>query len=265
MEINKLEDFITQMPEGLDSNSKARYLYLELGKRSYYDRSYEYMMFGEEETFSIYSYKPYSNPNIVICTTLSKQYKELLESAGIKSRLLTDEFGHTFLIYEDQNGIEHVTDLIRDLKNIQFNCSTSHFAKSTINSNDLRQMDLKLGYITTGRGYSNDYWQILRNKLAKANCSIQAKFEITLNSLKEFGDLSKLGESELFNIYEKFVRYCGNNQFKAIFSSSKITGGSEQYRVQLVTNEKKITYLLNRKTYEFEKEKERELEERNEL
>ena len=249
------------MPEGLDSNKKARYLYLELGKRSFYDRKFDHMMFGEEETMSIYSYKPYSNPNIIICTTLSKQYKELLENAGIKSRLVSDKLGHMFLVYEDQNGVEHVTDLTRDLKNIQFNCSTSYFARGTIDSCDLRQMDLELGYISKTRGYSNDYWTILRNKLSNTSCPTQTKFEITLSSLKEFGDLSKLGESELFAIYEKFVRYCSNNGFKAIFSSSKITGRPEEYRVQLIADGKRITYLLNRKTLEFEKESEKDLEE----
>lgn len=125
------------MPEGLDSNKKARHLYLELGKRSFYDRKFDHMMFDEEETMSIYSYKPYSNPNIIICTTLSKQYKELLDKSGIKARLISDKLGHMFLIYEDQNGVEHATDLTRDLKNIQFNCSTSYFARGTIDSSDL--------------------------------------------------------------------------------------------------------------------------------
>lgn len=249
------------MPNGLDSNQKARYLYLELGVRSFYDRKFDHMMFGEEETMSIYSYKPYSNPNIIICTTLSKQYKELLDKTGIRSRLTCDKLGHMFLIYEDQNGVEHVTDLTRDLKNIQFNCSTSYFAKGTIDDNDLRQIDLELGYISKNRGYSNDYWPILRNKLANTSCSTQTKFEITLSSLKEFGDLSKLGESELFAIYEKFVRYCSNNGFKAIFSSSKVTGKLEEYRVQLITDGKRITYLLNKETLEFEKESEKDLEE----
>ena len=65
LEIKKLDDFITQMPKDLPNNiAKARYLYLELGKRSFYDREYEYMMFGEEDTISIYSNKPYMDASI---------------------------------------------------------------------------------------------------------------------------------------------------------------------------------------------------------
>ena len=70
-----------QMPEGLGANERARYLYLTLGEVSFYDREYEYLMFGEEETMSIYSHKSFENPNIIICTTLSKQYRELLGKA----------------------------------------------------------------------------------------------------------------------------------------------------------------------------------------
>ncbi len=49
MEIRKLEDFIKNMPENITGIvQKARYLYLELGKRSFYDPEYKYFMFGEE-------------------------------------------------------------------------------------------------------------------------------------------------------------------------------------------------------------------------
>lgn len=249
------------MPKGLDANERARYLYLALGEVSFYDREYEYLMFGEEETMSIYSHKSFENPNIIICTTLSKQYRELLKKTGIKSRLFTDKLGHTFVIYEDEESVEHVADLTRDLKNIQFNCSTSHFARATISNDALRQIDLQLGYISENKSYANDYWPILRNKLSESDLSTKTKFEIVLRSLKEFGNLSKLGESELFSMYEKFVRYCGNNQFKVYFSSKKIMGSPEEYRVQLTADGKQISYLLNRQTCEFEMESEKSIEE----
>ena len=44
MQIRNLEDFITQMPKDLESTmEKARWLYIELGKRSFYDVSYKYL------------------------------------------------------------------------------------------------------------------------------------------------------------------------------------------------------------------------------
>lgn len=264
MEINKLSDFLTQMPKNLNGiNAKVRYFYIELGRRSFYDRQYEYMMFEEESTFSIYTNKIFTNPNIIICTTLTKQFKELLDSLGIESKIETDKTGHTFLSYKDENGVEHSTDLTRDLKNVQFNCSTSHFAQKTISVENLRKIDLKLNYITNSKGYSNDYWYILRDRLESSNYSIQTKFEIILKGLQEFGDLSKLGETEIIAMYQKFIKYCGNDKFKMTFYSQKIAGKPEEHRVDLVIDKRCITYLLNKQTYLFEKEKERNIEQRS--
>ena len=50
MQIRNLEDFITQMPKDLESTmEKARWLYIELGKRSFYDVSYKYLNEDEEK------------------------------------------------------------------------------------------------------------------------------------------------------------------------------------------------------------------------
>ena len=65
----------------------------------------------------------------------------------------------------------------------------------------------------------------------------------------------------LFSMYEKFVRYCGNNQFKVYFSGKKMMGRPEEYRVQLTADGKQISYLLNRQTCEFEMESEKCIEE----
>ena len=67
MQIKRLEDFIKNMPEDVRGIiPKARYLYLELGKRSFYDPEYKYFMFGEAEENLAYIHKLYSNPNIII-------------------------------------------------------------------------------------------------------------------------------------------------------------------------------------------------------
>ena len=50
MQIRNLEDFITQMPKDLESTmEKARWLYIELGRRSFYDVSYKYLNEDEEQ------------------------------------------------------------------------------------------------------------------------------------------------------------------------------------------------------------------------
>ena len=263
MEIYKLDDFITQMPKGLTNISeKARFLYLELGKRSFYDGQFDSFMYEEGEQSHIYSEKIYTMPNIVICTTLIKQYKKLLDKASIKNEINIDGLGHYSLDYYDEKGQIISTDLTNDLKNIQFGCSTSHFGKSVIKSETLRNMDILLGYITKEKGYCNDYWYILRKKLEEAKISNKIKFEITLQSLKEFGDLTKLGEIELFSMYEKFVRYCLKNEFKVFFYSTRTNNNPQEFWIELSEKDKIFTYKLNRKSLEFEKTEEIEKNEK---
>ena len=44
MQIERLEDFIANMPKSVSTNTeKARWLYIELGKKSFYDVSYEFL------------------------------------------------------------------------------------------------------------------------------------------------------------------------------------------------------------------------------
>lgn len=252
MSIKRLEDFIAQMPKEIESRlERARYLYIELGKRSFYDKNYEYMMFGEESDYLIYSYKTYSEPNIVICTTLVKQYSELLTRVNIKNRILVDEDGHYYLVFEDDLGTEHITDITKDLKNIQFKCSTSYFGIGTISKSNLREIDIGINYITKNRGYSNDYWHMVKDRLKRMKLSEREKCEKILESLKLFGDLSKLGEVELFEMYKKFFQYCsdGNERFR--FYSSKMPNKPEEYFAKLSTDTSVIIYQLNPKTLEF--------------
>ena len=171
-------------------------------------------------------------PNIIICTTLIKQYKKLLDMANIKNNINIDDYGHYSLIFYNEKGESIKTDLTRDLKNIQFKCSTSHFGKHQLSDKYLRNMDILLGYITKERGYSNEFWYILKNRLENSNLNDRCKLELTLKSLKEFGDLSKLGQTELFNMYEKFVGYCIDEKISIHFYSI-IRNNIEQYFVKL--------------------------------
>ncbi len=255
MEISKLEDFIIQMPKGLPSITyKARVLYIELGKRSFYDRAFESLMFGEEEQYSVYSDKPYTSPNVIICTTLIKQYKSLLDMVNIRNKILIDNLGHYSLVYYDENSQEIFTDLTQDLKNIQFNCRTSYFGKDQFSDKTIRDIDILIGYITNRRGYSDDYWDMLRQRLNNSKLSDRSKLELTLASLKEFGDLTKLGEAELASLYNKFVKYCiGGNANIAFYSIRSSTG--EQDFVELREKNKTTRYKLNKATLEFELDK----------
>lgn len=190
MEIKKLEDFIKCIPESLSGNIPvARHLYLELGKRSFYDPEYKYNIFGEEELE--YINKPYSNPNIIICTTLVKQYNRLLNMANIPNNISADVSGHYFNVFEDEEGQEHETDITQDLKNIQFGCKTNYFGINSISQEDLRELDKVLGYIPEGRGYSDEYWYIIRDAISNERLTAQQRLELIFNNLHRLGDPQK--------------------------------------------------------------------------
>lgn len=261
LEIHKLDDFISQMPKNLPGiMHKARWLYWQLGERSFYDRKYNNLMFDEQEQYSIYSYKPYSVPNIIICQTLIKQYKQLLDMSHIRNKIIIDESGHYSLVFYDGEGRKISTDLTHDLKNIQFGCSTSYFGKEEVSEEELRTIDIYLGYITSSKGYSNDYWDLLRRKLDESTLSNKTKLSIILKSLKEFGDLTKLGESELFSLYEKFVKYCVNKKFAVCFYSIITNNNIEEFWLELREKDRAVKYKLNRHTLEFEENEVRVLE-----
>lgn len=193
-QINSLPDFIKAMPTDLDSIiAKVRHLYLELGKRSFYDTEYKYCMFGEEDGNYTYTSKPYYNPNIIICTTLAKQFSKLLTLAGIKNELKTEENGaHYFVEFYDEEDRAHKTDITNDLKNIQFGCKTEYFGKDTISEEELKDQDMKLGYISPERGYSNDGWYVVKETLEKnAGLNKKQQLEIVMQNLQRFGDITK--------------------------------------------------------------------------
>lgn len=254
MTINSLNDFVQSLPNNLiDVVEKARYLYLELGKRSFYDPEYKYFMFDEEDQYIGYSNKSFSNPNIIICTTLSKQFSKLLSIAGIKNTLVYNK-GHYYVEFYDENELCHKADITNDLKNIQFGCKTSYFAPETLENDKLKVMDLALGYISESRGYSDDYWYVVKDILSANKLSSKEKLEIVLENLQRFGDINKPGDTEIFSIYQKFVRYCfADDPAPILFSSYKINRQlRETCSIELVTEEgKKIYYTLDPKTRKF--------------
>lgn len=192
MEIKRLEDFIKYIPETVTGTvPKARHLYLELGKRSFYDPEYKYFMFGEAEENLVYINKSYSNPNVIICTTLAKQYKQLLDLARIQNSIEFDGGDHCFNNFIDENGVEHETDLTQDLKNIQFGCSTNYFAVDTIPPEELRKIDVDLGYITESIGYSNEHWHIIRDAIQDERLSPKQRLELIFANLRRIGDPQK--------------------------------------------------------------------------
>lgn len=255
MEIKRLEDFIRNIPSSIEGIiPKARHLYLELGKRSFYDPEYKYFMFGEESDNYTYLNKPYSNPNIIVCTTLAKQYLNLLQMAGIHSTIEIEDGGdHWFNTFMDENSIKHMVDITQDLKNIQFGCRTNYFATETITPEELRAIDISLGYISERKGYSDEYWHIVRDAIKDERLSSKARLEIALSNIEKFGNIKSTGIVELFSIYQKFIRYV-MPQTDNVWMYSMKNNLREPEKCIIELKEKNVVtkYILNPKTRKFE-------------
>lgn len=72
--------------------------------------------------------------------------------------------------------------------------------------------------------------------------------------------LKNHGDTEIFSIYQKFIRYCLPDKSNLIFSSIKYNQyEKEKCMIELSQNEKKIRYILNPKTRLFEEQIEKEI------
>lgn len=266
MKIERLEDFIKNMPQDIEGIvPKARHLYLELGKRSFYDPEYKYFMFGEENDNYIYVNKPYSNPNIIMCTTLAKQYLNLLLMAGISSSIEIEDGGdHWFNTFTDEHSRSHTVDITQDLKNIQFGCNTNYFATETITPEELRAIDIGIGYISKTKGYSDEYWYIVRDAIRDERLSAKARLEIALSNIEKFGDIKSPGIVEMFSIYQKFIKYVmPPTDNISVYSMKTNQREPEKCIIELKGDSSTVTkYILNPKTRKFEEVIEKKNEEK---
>lgn len=266
MQIERLEDFIANMPKSLSTNTeKARWLYIELGKRSFYDVSYGFLNEDEEQEL-MYDHKNYKNPNIITCTSLTDQYEKLLKIIGIESKVITDG-GHRYLRFYEEDGITwHTADLTNDLKNVQSGCQTSHFLQ--IDSEKLRDIDKRIGYISEKKGYTDDYFEQVKDFIIKKGLKGKAQLEYILEVFHLYVKPEKMGEHELYSMYQKFIKTCIQEEKIPSFTATMRKGkkhssqpkskfgtkpGLVEYNMTFVDeNNVAFEYILNLQTGKFQ-------------
>ena len=263
MKINTLEDFIKNMPKNLNTNiEKARYLYLELGKRSFFDSEARYM-FWTLEGVNL-DHVEYRNPNIVICSALNRQYANLLKMIKISCEIQRDEGPfetfHDSLVFYDENGVEHGTDFSYDLKNIQAGCKTTYFGRKTIDEDLLREIDISLGYISRDVGYVDEHWYLVRDAISTDKMKLQDKIRILLSALEKCVNLRKCGVHESAVLHEKFFKYCLGTMHNVEFYDMKKGTLFPENGFIVTENEKKIKYILDRDSKKFVEEKQIKIE-----
>lgn len=165
----QLKRIIQSMPEGLSDIEKARYIYIELGKRiSYnlhysYATDYRYIMDTYTDFFTVNSVdNKYDDKIFLICTQASQLLSELLSSAHVRNRIVgyDPESEHHVDVVIMVDGKEYCLNIIQDAAYIQKNFRTRYFATQpqekdspmydTIPVEELDRIDKKLGLVPFG-------------------------------------------------------------------------------------------------------------------
>ena len=179
----QLKKIIEQMPKNLSDIEKARYIYIELGKRiSYnlyysYATDYRYIMDTYTDFFTVYRVdNKFDNKIFLICTQASQLLSELLNMARVKNRIVgydPDTEHHVDVVIE-VDGKEYLLNLIQDAAYIQKGFRTRYFAAQpeekdspkydTISPEELDSIDRKLG-LCKFNFYTDDAVELLKKDL----------------------------------------------------------------------------------------------------
>ncbi|MBR3134745.1 MAG: hypothetical protein IKG56_04705 [Clostridia bacterium] len=174
---NAVERIISNIPENLTDLEKARYIYVSLGKLFCFEEKF---LFGKAKTEDhIYRKALSSSPSFAdlkdgrkkkaVCINISRMYSAILREIGIKARSgrddLEDKHEDTFF---EIDGVTYKADLTNDIKFIQLNLPTRHFAvtgSSALTSEDLKEIDSHIGYSYFGEQLINATMEELSSEL----------------------------------------------------------------------------------------------------
>lgn len=214
MSIKQLVQELKQkMPDGLNELEMARYIYIELGKIKAFDKKY---YFGNSKTREkIYKLSIRNRRNVdslvkkreLICVTISYLYKAVLKEFGIDSYV--EIYGedkqpkngeHMYSIIRLKDGRLIKADLQSDLKNVQTGMKTQFFGTvnkrdnndiylDSIDEEELKSIDMKIGYLKNNGKYKNAIIQNLKQKIKGMN---------TLEQLNQM-----INSDELYDVIEE--------------------------------------------------------------
>lgn len=215
-----VEKLKKEMPEftGTDEEKEiktALYIYLELAKNKSFDERYFFgssRMIRQAEREAILASK---NPDEIakkkkiICITMSHLYKAILYDFGIESEIITE--------MTERNNIDHMTNILNlksgkriiadsqlDMYRVQTDLTLKHFgAKSeydtdVIDSNDLTNMLIEIGYINSKDGYRDERVEEARKKVQ--GLSANEALKVILNSPEIYAG-NEMEEVEAYKYY----------------------------------------------------------------
>ncbi len=267
--------------KNLTELEKARYLYIELGKKLQYDINYDTDFEIKER--DVY-FKPIDLDNIqtnsYVCTQISKMYTELLNRAGIQAtteKTNNDiKMPHVFTSITLKDGRKILTDLTLDLSNIQKGLMTEYFGYldedgyTKIDNDELDRIDSNIGYkykMNSNQSEYTDYFiKALKDELEdedklrdyiknsyseqewkdyKPEYLVRYKFDVISRFLK-INDMGfREGDNFLRYLYKNFF----TNEEKKYFNSYKVSN-EVQKEGTIVDTEEIRCYKLKAKTGE---------------
>ena len=193
-----LDDIILKMnerfPEGsLSELEKARYLYIEIGKKLRFNLNY--ISESERKTEEVYLENIDLNDiekNEYTCRQISMIYAEALRKVGISAEVISKpkteeqkkwdprESLHKYTVVTLKDGRKFIADLVDDLAFVQKGMETLHFGRdeeplieglSTIDKEELLKIDSKIGYAypkdiyNSSQVYMDDFIQMVKQDM----------------------------------------------------------------------------------------------------
>lgn len=221
-----IDNIVKEMPKDLTEIEKVRYLYIEIGKISSFNVEYACSLddgfcrylYNEKMSIMELERQNYQNKVQVLCKQESELLAEILNKIGIKSEIVgidKDILGHVDAVVTIGDK-KYCLDLVTDTYNIQKGLKTKKFATTeklfngmkcdTINEEELRKIDIKLGYCKSGI-YTDEIIEML--KVEMTNPETMERYMISRNpSLKD----KKITKDMIFKYKVDFIyKFIRNN------------------------------------------------------
>ena len=166
----------------LSEDEIVRFIYLSLGKKIVFDTDWLFGT-GDDDFGEIYynsGTEEKANNFInedkwsIICKDMAFILSYIGKKAGVNIEIESpcpsrvNRFPHVYNKVTRKDGKEYYIDLFGDLSNIHMNSRTDFFGSridfkgNLFKRDELEKMDMKLGYITKDRYYSDDYFDLLK-------------------------------------------------------------------------------------------------------
>lgn len=200
---NVITKIITKMPEGLSTLEKSRYLYIQIGTILSYDIN---ILPEKNDQFDYYRMNSLNNiwnalsKGKAINHSVVKIYFYLCVRCGISCEIQTiNSYEYKLNQITIENQESFLTDLTKDIPNIQAHFKTKYFT----HYNDDSNMDKKIGYIK--EEYNDILLDALLKKMSYKDENILGNILYTSQNVLDIRNIKPIELSSLLtNIFQKY-------------------------------------------------------------